>query len=102
MMSFHGAKDLLEGVGFALVVGTAIGLALEVRTRRLHFIHSTRANYAPCPDLIYLAVWFWQGEISSGGILTLAMLYNKASQPLQKMHGVVSRQFAQLCCHDAC
>ena len=54
MMGFHGTKDLLEGLGFALVVGTAIGLALE-------------------------------GEISSGGILTLAMLYNKASQPLQKV-----------------
>jgi hypothetical protein len=30
-----------------------------------------------------------RGEISSGDILTLSMLYTKAAQPLAKMHGVV-------------
>ena len=57
MMTFHGAKELIEGLGFTLVVGVAINLAL-------------------------------QGEISSGDILTLSMLYMKAAQPLSKMHGV--------------
>mmetsp|Transcript_16247 Transcript_16247/g.35358 ORF Transcript_16247/g.35358 Transcript_16247/m.35358 type:complete len:696 (-) Transcript_16247:25-2112(-) len=57
MMSFSGAKDLIEGLGFTLVVGVAINLALK-------------------------------GEISSGDILTLSMLYAKAAQPLSKMHGV--------------
>lgn len=57
MMSFGGAKDLIEGLGFTVVVGVAIHLAL-------------------------------QGEISSGDILTLSMLYMKAAQPLSKMHGV--------------
>jgi len=57
MMSFGGAKDLIEGLGFTLVVGVAIQLALR-------------------------------GEISSGDILTLSMLYMKAAQPLSKMHGV--------------
>jgi len=57
MMSFGGAKDLIEGLGFTLVVGVAINLALE-------------------------------GEISSGDILTLSMLYMKAAQPLSKMHKV--------------
>lgn len=57
MMSFGGAKDLIEGLGFTVVVGVAIGLALR-------------------------------GEISSGDILTLSMLYMKAAQPLSKMHGV--------------
>mmetsp|Transcript_19340 Transcript_19340/g.42075 ORF Transcript_19340/g.42075 Transcript_19340/m.42075 type:complete len:713 (+) Transcript_19340:219-2357(+) len=57
MMSFGGAKDLIEGLGFTVVVGVAIGLALK-------------------------------GEISSGDILTLSMLYMKAAQPLSKMHAV--------------
>lgn len=60
MMGFHGSKDLIEGIGFAVVVGTAIQLAL-------------------------------MGEVSSGAILTLAMLYNKAAQPLAKMHQVVDQ-----------
>lgn len=60
MMGFHGSKDLIEGIGFAVVVGTAIQLALV-------------------------------GEVSSGAILTLAMLYNKAAQPLAKMHQVVDQ-----------
>lgn len=58
MMTFHGAKDLIEGLGFAAVVAVAISLALR-------------------------------GEITSGDILTLAMLYTKAAQPLTKMHGVI-------------
>ena len=57
MMSFSSAKDLIEGLGFTVVVGIAIHLALK-------------------------------GEISSGGILSLSMLYMKAAQPLSKMHGV--------------
>ena len=57
MMSFGGGKDLIEGLGFTLVVGVAINLALA-------------------------------GEISSGDILTLSMLYMKAAQPLSKMHKV--------------
>eukprot|EP00548_Thalassiothrix_antarctica_P010745 CAMPEP_0194159902 /NCGR_PEP_ID=MMETSP0152-20130528/78093_1 /TAXON_ID=1049557 /ORGANISM="Thalassiothrix antarctica, Strain L6-D1" /LENGTH=720 /DNA_ID=CAMNT_0038869531 /DNA_START=337 /DNA_END=2500 /DNA_ORIENTATION=- len=58
MMTFHGAKDLIGGIGFTVVVGVAINLAI-------------------------------QGEISSGDILTLAMLYSKAAQPIEKMHKVI-------------
>jgi ATP-binding cassette subfamily B protein len=57
MMSFSSAKELIEGLGFTVVVGIAIDLALR-------------------------------GEISSGDILSLSMLYMKAAQPLSKMHGV--------------
>eukprot|EP00956_Cyclotella_meneghiniana_P025870 scaffold54827_cov75-Cyclotella_meneghiniana.AAC.1 len=57
MMSFSSAKELIEGLGFVVVVGIAIDLALR-------------------------------GEISSGDILSLSMLYMKAAQPLSKMHGV--------------
>jgi len=31
------------------------------------------------------------GEVSGGAILTLAMLYSKATQPLMKMHGIVDQ-----------
>jgi len=58
MMSFHGAKDLIEGLGFTVVIGVAISLALR-------------------------------GDISSGDILTLSMLYSKAAQPISKMHKVI-------------
>jgi len=58
MMSFSGARDMVEQAGFVLVVGGAVHLALA-------------------------------GEITSGAILTLAMLYSKATQPLQKMHKVL-------------
>jgi len=58
MMFFHGSKDLVEGAGFAIVVGTAITLAMS-------------------------------GEIGSGGVLTLAMLYTKAAEPLRQMHKVI-------------
>jgi hypothetical protein len=34
MMSFHGAKDLIEGLGFALVVGVAISLGEHERSPR--------------------------------------------------------------------
>ena len=57
MMSFSSTKELIEGLGFTLVVGIAIDAALR-------------------------------GEISSGDILSLSMLYMKAAQPLSKMHGV--------------
>ena len=60
MMVFGGSKDLVEGLGYAAVVGTAINLALA-------------------------------GDITTGSILTLAMLYTKAAQPLQKMHAVVDQ-----------
>ena len=57
MMSFSSAKDLIEGLGFTVVVGIAIHLALK-------------------------------GQISSGDILSLSMLYLKAAQPLSKVHRV--------------
>lgn len=57
MMSFGGAKDLIEGLGYALVVGVAIRAALA-------------------------------GEISTGDILTLSVLYKNAAQPMSKMHPV--------------
>ena len=48
MMIFGGAKELIESLGFTLVMGFAINLAL-------------------------------QGEMSSGDLLTLSMLYMKAA-----------------------
>merc|ERR1740124_1197104 len=60
MMSFSGARDMVEQAGFVMVVGGAVHLALS-------------------------------GEITSGAILTLAMLYSKATQPLQKMHKVLDK-----------
>jgi len=54
MMSFSGARDMVEQAGFVMVVGGAVHLALS-------------------------------GEITIGAILTIAMLYSKATQPLIKI-----------------
>lgn len=62
MMSFDGAKQLLEGVGLVLVVGIGAWQA---------------AN----------------GEISSGTVLTLALLYGSVAAPLRDLHRIIDEGF---------